>query len=85
MTFIIICIGCWKCVEKEKCILKDDFEIIFNKLKDADVIIIGSPVYWGDVSSKMKTFFDRHTGYAMVKPKNAHEFYRRICIILLIQ
>jgi multimeric flavodoxin WrbA len=73
---IMDCIGCWRCVEKEKCVLKDDFEIIFDKVREADVIIIASPVYWGDVTSKMKAFFDRHTGYAMVKPKDAPEFHR---------
>lgn len=51
------CMGCWKCVEKGTCVFKDDFQAILNKLKDADVVIIGSPVYWGNITSKMKTFF----------------------------
>jgi multimeric flavodoxin WrbA len=68
------CIGCWKCVEKGTCILNDGLERVLLKLKDADVVILGSPVYWGNVTGIMKTFFDRHTGNVMSKPKGADEF-----------
>jgi multimeric flavodoxin WrbA len=54
------CLGCLsegKC--KFPCIIKDDFEIISRKIAEADVIIIGSPVYGCNVSSLMKACLDR--------------------------
>ena len=70
------CLGDWACVKLGKCHIKDDFENIYNKLIEADVIILGSPVYWANISGVMKNFFDRHTGYAMYKPPNAANFYK---------
>lgn len=59
------CIGCWGCARNGKCVLKDDFNIIFEKIKESDVIILSSPTYWSNVSGIMKTFFDRQCGMAM--------------------
>ncbi|SNR65724.1 flavodoxin family protein [Desulfurobacterium atlanticum] len=41
------------------CVLKDGFQEISEKMKSADFIIIGSPVYFGSVSGKLKSLFDR--------------------------
>ncbi len=68
------CLGCWQCVKNKGCHLKDDFLDIVNSIREADVIILGSPVYWGNVTGKMKTFFDRHTGDVLLKPENADDF-----------
>jgi multimeric flavodoxin WrbA len=54
------CIGCFACKENKKCIIKnDDFNECFNKMIEADGIILGSPVYSADISSKMKAFIER--------------------------
>jgi multimeric flavodoxin WrbA len=34
-------------------------EEAFNKLKKADAIVFGSPVYFGTISSQLKAFFDK--------------------------
>jgi len=39
----------------------DDFESIVEKLRDVDVIVFASPVYWYSMSGRMKVFFDRMT------------------------
>jgi hypothetical protein len=70
------CIGDWACVHLGKCHINDDFEALYNKVLNADIIILGSPVYWANISGVMKNFFDRHTGHAMFKPPNAHNFYK---------
>jgi multimeric flavodoxin WrbA len=41
------------------CIVKDGYQEIEKKLKSADAIIIGSPVYFGSVTGMLKTLFDR--------------------------
>ena len=35
------------------------------------MVILGSPVYWANITGVMKNFFDRHTGYAMFLPPDA--------------
>jgi multimeric flavodoxin WrbA len=72
---IEFCRGCWGCARKGECVLRDDFALIFEKVKEADVIVLGSPCYWGNVSGIMKAFFDRHTGYAMYIPHGAHLYH----------
>ncbi|ONI39688.1 hypothetical protein AN640_01670 [Candidatus Epulonipiscium fishelsonii] len=53
------CIGCERCILTNKCVLKDDTQLIMNKLVQADGIILASPVYMQNLSGKLKTFIDR--------------------------
>ncbi|MFH1285585.1 MAG: flavodoxin family protein [Candidatus Micrarchaeota archaeon] len=52
------CLECGAC-RSGKCVLKDDVEEILEEMKGADAIIVGSPVFFGGVSGKLKTLFDR--------------------------
>ncbi|WP_297426038.1 flavodoxin family protein [Clostridium sp.] len=65
------CVGCRFCSKdgRGQCVQKDDFESILDKIIKADVIILGSPVYWGNVSAIMKNFFDRHMSVEYMFPK----------------
>lgn len=45
----------------ERCKIKDDSQQILKKMKNADLIVFGSPSYWDNVSGLMKTFFDATT------------------------
>ena len=57
---IIPCKGCFACTQKKECVIKSDhFNECFKKLVEADGIILGSPVYSADISSKMKAFLER--------------------------
>ena len=54
------CRACFACRGKRNCVFKNDgFSDVFNRVVEADGIILGSPVYSADVSSKMKAFLDR--------------------------
>lgn len=56
------CIGCGKCSlnKDEKCsITNDDFNYYIPQLKNADGIILGSPVYYSGIAGTMKSFLDR--------------------------
>jgi len=61
---INICKGCGVCnTEKHllKCIYeeKDDVAMIFNKMREADIIIYATPIYVFNMSGLMKVFIDR--------------------------
>ena len=60
------CQGCMSCKTKsEKCIIKDDLTEVLDAIFDADVLLMASPVYFGEVSSQMKGFIDRPFSYLM--------------------
>lgn len=54
------CISCWECKDEGKCTIEDDMtEVILPRLKECDGLVIGSPVFFNNVSSQTKTFIDR--------------------------
>jgi len=56
------CIACGKCIENrdEKCSFTgDDVNEWIQKIKNADGVIFGSPVYYAGVNGTMKAFLDR--------------------------
>jgi len=54
------CISCWKCLEVDSCVLHDDMtDQIIPMLLDCDGLVLGSPVYFNNVSSLIKAFMDR--------------------------
>ena len=50
------CIGCNTCFEREnnRCFRDDDMTEIYDKLKEADMLVIASPVYFYGVSAQLK-------------------------------
>lgn len=54
------CKACFACGGEENCIHKNDgFREIFEKMIEADGIILGSPVYAANVSANMQAFLER--------------------------
>jgi multimeric flavodoxin WrbA len=68
------CTGCLSCTQTQQCAIKDDFELLFNKEKEADYIIYGTPVYSHDISGILKSYIDRH---ACVKIPHAEPDYSK--------
>ena len=58
------CQGCMACkTKRDTCILEDDLAPVLNAVKEADLLVLASPVYFGDLSGQMKCFFDRTYSY----------------------
>ncbi|MEW6669557.1 MAG: flavodoxin family protein [Thermodesulfobacteriota bacterium] len=55
------CQGCMKCQKPSArtCAIRDDMQALYPKMKEADAIVVASPVYWFSVSAQTKTFIDR--------------------------
>jgi multimeric flavodoxin WrbA len=53
------CTACDACSLNGVCVNDDDVPVIVARMKDADGIIFGSPVYIDNVTGQMKLFFDR--------------------------
>jgi len=53
------CIGCYQCLKESTCSFDDDMTKIRNHIKETELMIFASPLYWCGVTGLMKTFLDR--------------------------
>ena len=56
------CDACMVCRKEERCPIKDDLFPIYLKMKEADGIILASPVYFGSATALVKALMER-AGY----------------------
>lgn len=53
------CQGCLSCQRTGHCIIHDDMESILESMKQADVIVFATPIYYYEMSGQMKVLLDR--------------------------
>jgi multimeric flavodoxin WrbA len=53
------CDGCDFCQGSGECVINDDMQLLYPKLREADGIVIASPIYWFTVSAQVKACIDR--------------------------
>jgi len=58
------CVSCFACKLKNgksygKCAHKDELKPLLEKLRDADAIVLGSPIYFGNITGMMRSFIER--------------------------
>jgi len=54
------CQACMACKTKsDRCVLKDDLGKVLEAVRGADVLVLASPIYYGEVTSQLKGFIDR--------------------------
>jgi len=54
------CKSCWACLKLSKCVIKDDMsEKLIPLLLNCEGMVVGSPVFFNNVSSQLKAFIDR--------------------------
>jgi multimeric flavodoxin WrbA len=68
------CRACYYCRDHQgKCAIKDDMAEVLQKMIDADVIVLASPVYFYSIDAQLKAVIDRTVArWTEVKDK---EFY----------
>lgn len=70
---IACCRACYACKNSGKCIIKDDMAEVLQKMIDADVLVLASPVYFYSIDAQLKAVIDRTVArWLEVKDK---EFY----------
>lgn len=55
------CNGCYQCLNVGHCVIQDDFAGVFEKMQQADAILIGSPVYVARPTSLLSALLERAT------------------------
>lgn len=53
------CQECGGCLKTGRCILSDDMAFVYKALDEADIVIVGSPIFFGNVSAQTKIMVDR--------------------------
>ena len=58
------CISCFACKRKDgksygKCAYQDDLSSVLEKIEKADALILGSPIYFGNVAGEVRSFMER--------------------------
>ncbi len=66
------CQACYFCKRNDnnKCIIDDDMQSVYAKLEDAEGVILASPIYFNNVSGKMRLWLDRMFVYYCIKIKS---------------
>ena len=56
----LVCGDGWgSCLEEHRCVIDDGFGALQTRLKEAEGLVLVTPVYWGQQSERMKYFCDR--------------------------
>ncbi len=53
------CTGCYNCSNGDGCSIKDDYQEVYEKILEADGVLLGSPVYHGSMTANLKALLDR--------------------------
>lgn len=70
---IACCRACYACKKDGVCVIKDDMAEVLQKMIDADVLVLASPVYFYSIDAQLKAVIDRTVArWLEVKKK---EFY----------
>lgn len=72
---IACCSACYACKTKGHCVKQDDMEQVIAKMRNADVIVLATPVYFYTMCAQMKTMIDRTLGGAQQTGLENKEFY----------
>ncbi len=58
------CVSCFACKYKDspsygRCAVRDDLKPVFERIEEADAIVLGSPIYLGAATGEMRSFTER--------------------------
>jgi multimeric flavodoxin WrbA len=76
------CISCFSCKKIDRkedgvCAIEDDLTQVLNRIKEADALIIGSPVYYGSESAATRAFLERLCFPYLKYSKNMQSLFSR--------
>lgn len=66
------CKGCLACVKSGGCAINDDMQGLYSALQEARALVLGAPVYMGQMAAQAKIFTDRL--FAHITPRFSPRF-----------
>jgi multimeric flavodoxin WrbA len=76
------CVSCFVCKRLGgkslgRCAANDDLSPVLDRIHDCDGLILGSPIYIGEVTASMRALFERLTFQYITYRKDGSTFYSR--------
>ncbi len=53
------CRACMRCAGGAGCVIDDDMRLVYPAFCEAQVVVLATPMFWGYMTSQLKTLFDR--------------------------
>ena len=78
------CTGCMTCKGNDGCPIQDDMQPLYPKIREADGIILGSPIYMGFLTGQAKSFLDRWYAFLDANRQSRLPSGKR-CVLVLPQ
>ena len=77
------CKGCWQGGKNpdSPCAQKDDMEKIYPVYREADIVVLASPLYYWSISGQLKTAFDRLFAVAECDPNYRNP--KKNCVLIM--
>jgi multimeric flavodoxin WrbA len=50
---------CMGCEAGNGCVVQDDMQAVYPVFREAEVVVMATPMFWGYMTSQLKTLFDR--------------------------
>lgn len=63
------CIACGGCDKTGQCVVMDEMQEVYTKVRQAEILLIGSPVFFASVSAQLKAVIDRFQAAWVAKYK----------------
>lgn len=83
----IACLGCKKVADE--CVLRDGLTEVLRKVREADILIVASPVYFAGLPGPLKSAIDRMYSYLNPTYLQGHDVTRlapgKKCVFILTQ
>lgn len=82
------CQACYACKKgDEDCVLKDDLSAVLRSVKEADAVVLASPVYYGEITAQLKGFIDRTYSFLLpdylTNPKPSRFSPKKLVFVLV--
>ncbi len=77
------CLGCYGGgkIPDSPCVQKDDMDKIYPAYKEADIVVLASPLYYWTISGQLKCAFDRLFAVAECNPEYSNPI--KDCILVM--
>ncbi len=83
------CLEIYGCRETGRCVINDDFQMIYDQLATCDGVMLASPVFFYAVSAQVKTLMDRCQSFWVKKywidgTPHGSEIYKRKGLLISV-
>jgi multimeric flavodoxin WrbA len=75
------CRACMACKQTGECVQDDDMKLLHAAIREAKVLVLGTPIYLDHVSAQTKVFLDRL--YSYLGPNLVHRFPKGVKGVLV--